>query len=94
MADPVDWTNPCARAEALRSAYYGLLSGQAETLIRYRGPEGEREVRFATIDKATLVAELRAAEAECSAKTGQPSNSRRFAIRGGAMRRCMDGGWA
>lgn len=84
----VDWTDPCARALALRNAYYALISGEGEQLIRQRGPETEREVRFAKTNIELLKSELAAAEAECAAANGTLPTRRRFAIRGGALRRC------
>lgn len=80
----VDWTDPCARASALREAYFGLISGQVESLIRYRGPEGEREVRFPAARLEILKQELREAEDQCRLEQG--GSPRRFAIRAGARR--------
>lgn len=82
----IDLSDPCARAAALRAAYYTLVQGGAETMIRYRGPEGEREVRYKAPDMNTLLSELRVAETECSATTGGPNPGRRYAIRAGARR--------
>ena len=84
----VDWTDPCAKAAALSTAYYALVSGQGESYIRYRGPEGEREVRYQKADLSVLKAEMLQAQADCDAKNGVASKSRRFAIRGGSLRRC------
>lgn len=83
----VDWSDPCARWAALRDAYYACLSGGGETLIRYKGPEGEREVRYHAQDLSLLKTEMIAAQAECSAVNGQPNPNRRFAIRAGSQRR-------
>lgn len=84
----VDWTDPCARANALRCAYFQLISGQSESLIRHSTTEGDQEVRYARADVEKLKAELDAAEAECALANGSaiPARSRRFAIRGGARR--------
>ena len=77
----VDWTDPCARATALREAYFALVSGDRESLIRTRTGEGEREVRFQAANLDTLKRELTAAEAECKAVAdGKP---RRFAFTAG-----------
>jgi hypothetical protein len=81
----VDWTNACERWAALREAYYSLLQGGNETMIRRKGPTGEEEVRFRAADLATLAAEMRAAESQC---LGNDNPNRRSAIRGGAQRRC------
>lgn len=83
----VDWLDPCARATALREAYFRLVSGDAEKVIRYRGPNGEREVQMTQADLQALKMELDRAEAECKAVTDPSVNTRRFAIRGGAMRK-------
>lgn len=82
----VDWTDPCAKALALRTAYYSLLSGGMESLIRHSTTEGDQEVRYARADLGSLKAELDAAEIACAQATGQPvpAIARRFAIRGGA----------
>lgn len=84
----VDWTDPCAKALALRTAYYALLSGQAESLIRNSTPEGDQEVRYARADIDRLKAELDDAEVACAVATNQPvpSRARRFAIMAGGRR--------
>jgi hypothetical protein len=85
----VDWTDPCQRANALRGAYYALISGSSESLIRNSTPEGDQEVRYARADIGTLKAELDAAEDECARKNGVdvPARSKRFAIMAGSRRR-------
>jgi hypothetical protein len=83
----VDWLDPCARAAALREAYFRLISGDAEKVIRYKGPQGEREVQLTAADLKSLQQELAKAETECKGLTDPTSSSRRYAIRGGAMRR-------
>jgi hypothetical protein len=60
-----DWADACQRAEALRTAYFALLSGRQTTSTRYAANGVEREVRFAASDLAALERELRLAEAEC-----------------------------
>jgi hypothetical protein len=84
----IDWTDPCQRAAALRAAYYQLLSGSMETLIRNKGPDGERESRYAQADITKLKAELDAAEEACLRASGQTPAPRRHAITLGARRRC------
>lgn len=83
----VDWTDPCARAASLRTAYYQLISGQSESLIRHSTTEGDQEVRYARADMQALKAAMEAAEAECATLTGTatPARARRYAIRGGAF---------
>ena len=84
----VDWTNPCARAAALRTAYFDLIRGETESAIRQSTPEGDQEVRYSKPDVERLKRELDAAEAECAASNGAPTpvRARRFAIRGGSLR--------
>jgi hypothetical protein len=83
----IDWTDPCARATALRSAYYGLLQGQQEIEIRTRTLDAEEVVRFAPTDLGKLEAELRAAEGECAVVQGSTNPNRRFAITAGSRRK-------
>lgn len=80
----VDWTDACARAAALREAYFALVQG-GETMVRVRNGEHEQEVRYGQANMTTLLRELRIAEAECAAATGG-TTGRRFAIRLGARR--------
>ena len=82
----VDWTDPCARAIALREAYYKLLSGEMEESIRAKGPNAEDEVKYTKANLSALLADLRAAESECAALTGDTSATRRRAFRLGARR--------
>lgn len=81
----VDWTDPCARAAALRTAYFALIAGDREQRIRVSISGAEREVVYAAAKLELLASELRRAEAECSASTGGTAG-RRYAIRGGAVR--------
>lgn len=81
----VDWTNPCAKAQALRDAYFALISGQSESLIRASTSEGDQEVRFARTDVDKLKAEMIAAEEECVRANGGTPTPRRSAIRLGAI---------
>jgi len=80
----VDWTDPCARAAALRDAYFKLIKGDAESAIRQSTPEGDQEVRYSKADVDRLKKELDTATAECAALNGTPVPRRRFAIRAGA----------
>lgn len=94
MTAAIDWTDPCARAAALSSAYYSLLAGNSETLIRIKGPDAEQEVRYHSPDLGTLKTEMVAAQAECAAATSGVNPNRRYAIRAGAQRRCRPpGSW-
>ena len=91
MPLPVDWGDPCARAVALRDAYYRLVSGGGEIEIMTRTDDAEERVKFAAgSDLGRLKAEWETAAAECQAlTTGEPARPRRFAIRGGSF---SDGG--
>ena len=80
MADPINWTDPCARAAALSQAYYELISGSREVEIRTRTLDAEELVRFQAIDLKTLQVEMLKAQSECAASQGLPNTSRRFAI--------------
>lgn len=80
-----DWSDPCARAEALRAEYYARLSGQGTTRVAQRGGDASKEVWFQEVDIETLKTELAKAEAECATKSG--AARRRFAIQAGS-RRC------
>ena len=71
MSDPVDWDDPCARAAALRSAYYDLLAGKREVRIRYRSSDTEDDISFAQASTAALQNELRRAEIACAVKQGK-----------------------
>lgn len=84
MTTTVDWNDPCAKAQALQSAYYALITGQQEIEIRTRTLDAEELVRFAKADLNTLVVELRAAQRDCARATGQCDPNRRFAITAGA----------
>jgi len=83
----VDFNDPCQRFQALQTAYYTLISGANESLIRFRGPNGEQEVRFSPANIEALKVEVDAAQAACAVAQGQPNPSRRYAIRAGARRR-------
>jgi hypothetical protein len=74
----VDWTDPCQRANALRGAYYTLISGGQEQEIRTRTLDAEEAVRFNAANVDMLLVELTAAESECARTTGAPDPNRRF----------------
>jgi len=81
----IDWTDPCSRANALRTAYFDLIRGQSESLIRHSTTEGDQEVRYARTDVDKLKAEMQAAEEECVRANGGTPTPRRSAIRLGAV---------
>ena len=81
IAVPIDWTDPCARAEALTKAYYTLLSGGQEIEIRTRTDEAEDLVKFQPAKLDDLRSEMQDAVDECAAKNaGRPLATKRFAI--------------
>lgn len=78
---PIDWSDPCARAQALTTAFYTLLSGAQEIEIRTRTDEAEESVKFAPAKLDDLRSEMQTAIDECAAKNaGRPVEARRFAI--------------
>ncbi|UDL95498.1 hypothetical protein LGH83_04555 [Lichenihabitans sp. PAMC28606] len=81
----VDWTDPCARAAALTSAYYAILSGDREQRIRTRTLETETDVTFAASNVTVLRDEMIAAQNACDIANGQPDPRRRFAISAGSL---------
>lgn len=80
MSDPIDWTNPCERFQALSKAYYSLVSGSQEVEIRTRTLDAEEMVRFNAANINLLRNEMRSAEAACLKAQGLPNPNRRFAI--------------
>ncbi|MEE7460678.1 hypothetical protein MFUR16E_04690 [Methylobacterium fujisawaense] len=81
MADAVDWSDPCARASALRSVYYRLLSGSMEERVRFRNGDVDEDVTFVKPDMNVLRTELTEADAQCAAlSSGKP---RRFCFTAG-----------
>ena len=82
----VDFSDPCQRAAALRDAYFNLIAGANESLIRFRGPNGEQEVRFGPGKVELLKSEWEAAENACAVANGTANAHRRYAIRAGARR--------
>ncbi len=84
--DPLSPTYACDMAAWLRERYYGLLTGGGEKLVRYRGPNGEREVQFHNGNLPNMLSELQKWEALCAAVPGVPLATRRYAIRAGSMR--------
>lgn len=90
MTDPteIDWADPCARAEALRAAYFSRLEGGTSTRVRFRAGSNEQE--FQSSHAGASLAELKRAmweaEDECRALKGLPPLRRRFAMRAGSRR--------
>lgn len=83
MADPVDWSDPCAALAALRPVYYALLSGsQAETVEFANAQGAARRVTYTKVNLAALATEIGRLDGLCAAKT-TGSRPRRHAIVGG-----------
>lgn len=80
MTDTVDWNNPCARFQALQSAYFALVSGQQEVEIRTRNLDAEELVRFNPTNMNALRIEMRSAESACAAANGVRNPNQRHAI--------------
>lgn len=86
MSDPIDWSDPCARADVLRTAYYELISGRQAYEIAYVANGVSRTVRYSVIDMKLLLQELRDAEVACAGESGVTLR-RRSAIVAGSYRR-------
>jgi len=82
----VDWTDACARAEALREAYYNLVSGAKAQQVVYQDAGQMRSVTYASskVDLSRLLDEIKLADQECA---GGTINRTRYAMRGGSLRR-------
>lgn len=85
----IDWEDPCARAKALRDAYYSRLQGGTMQRVRFKHGDNEQEVQSGMM-MGSLDALRRAmqdAEDECLISQGLQPRNRRFAIRAGSRRR-------
>lgn len=84
----VDWQDACARAKALRDAYYDRLVGGTTQRVRFRSGENDQEYQNSILRGG--LEELRramlAAEDECRVSQGLAPKNRRFAIRAGSRR--------
>ncbi|KZE34109.1 hypothetical protein IMF23_04345 [Chelatococcus daeguensis] len=81
MADPIDYSDPCAVLPILREAYYKMLGGSRTERVRYRSGDNEREVVFGRADINALREEVRRLEIACQEKqTGRPA---RYGLRAG-----------
>jgi hypothetical protein len=87
-AQEVDWDDPCARAKALKAAYFERLAGGSSMRVRFRAGDNEQE--FQSAHAGASLAELKRAwwdaEDECRASQGLSPRPRRFAIRAGSRR--------
>jgi len=71
MADPIDYSDPCAALEAVRSAYYALLEGRAAAWVELEVGNGtRRRITFHQTDLAEVRTELRRLEGLCAKAQG------------------------
>ena len=68
-------TDPCAEAARLRELRTAIVTGQAESQIRF----GDEEVRFYKADLSALDRLIASTERECALSLGQPVPRRRYA---------------
>ena len=82
----INWTDACARATALRDAYFALVSGSKAQQVVYQDAGQMRSVTYASskVDLQRLLDEIKLADEECA---GGTINRTRYAMRGGALRR-------
>jgi hypothetical protein len=83
---PLNWNDPCVRAEALWEAYNRLISGQQESDVTYTANGVTRRVRYSSASLDRLLNEIRAAENECAIQQGETPRRPRFAIIAGSRR--------
>jgi len=83
---PINWQDPCARAEALWDSYNRLISGQQESDVTYQANGVTRRVRYGAANLDQLRSAIREAENECAIQEGRPPLRRRFAIIAGSRR--------
>lgn len=88
LPETVDWSDPCARAKALKDAYFDRMAGGTSQRVRFRHGDNEQEVQTSHLlgNLALLRREMNDAEDECRKLQGLPPVNRRFAIRGGSRR--------
>lgn len=86
MPETVDMEDPCARAQALRAAFWRLSTGSQETEVTYQANGVLRRVRYAQPSMSYLLNELRAAENACALQEGKTPPRQRFSIVGGSRR--------
>lgn len=88
MADPVDYTDPCAVLAVLRPAYYALLGGSNVETVEYSSGAGEtKRVTYNRTKLDVIQAEVRRLEQLCAAKTS--GKATRFAITPGGNGGCF-----
>lgn len=84
--EPINWRDPCARADALSDAYNRLVSGSQESEVTYQANSVTRRVRYQAANLDRLLNAIREAENECAIQEGRQPARRRFAIIGGSRR--------
>ncbi len=85
MAAPIDESDPCAAAAALRQVYYSLIAGQGSMIVTFKaGSSGvERSVTYHKAHPDRLLAVIRGFETQCAAVQGK--RPRCHALRAGGM---------
>ncbi len=68
-------TDPCAEAARLRELRTAIVTGQAESQIRF----GDEEVRFYKADLPALDRLIASTERDCALARGEPVPRRRYA---------------
>ena len=80
---PFNELTACEILANLREAQYGLAMGTKVDRVRYRSDTGaERELDYATTNKAELSSLISRYEDLCSIEMGQPSTGRRCFVGG------------
>lgn len=85
MAAPVDWTDPCARYAALRTAYFEAARGQRKS-IHFQSGDTSQSVEYSPADMSVLKTEMDTAQRECQLAQGVAAPPQRFAIQAGSRR--------
>jgi hypothetical protein len=83
---PVNWADPCERADALWDAYNRLVAGSQEQSVTYQANGVTRRVIYQMANLAALLNALREAQYECALQEGRTPPRRRFAIVAGSRR--------
>lgn len=77
LLEGIDLSQPCLVWPRLQEAYYRLLAGERETVVRF---DGQREVQLQAVNADALKAEIDRLRIACEAAQGRRA---RFAIRAG-----------
>ena len=84
MADPIDYTDPCAVLEKLRPAYIALVAGEKAMTVEFQSGDGSSQM--VTYHKANITAlreEIGRLQIECAAVTS--GKTKRHALRAGGF---------